>query len=136
MDENRLLADLVEGRVEKRMRRARRFGIHLVTGIGLMFLAIFAAKQGLVGDGVMVGLLLGTMFSMALHITWLTLSTTQAAITQEEIEHIQQLYPELAALSLEREKPKRHDSTLAEDDEEAPLDLDLLAGEDERRSHA
>ena len=71
------------------------------------------------------------MFSIALHITWLNLGATQEAITKEEIERIRQLYPDLDALSLEREKPKRHDSTLAEDDEDEPLDLDLLAEEEE-----
>ncbi len=132
MNDNRLLAELIEGRVEKRMRQVKRFGIHLVGGIGLVLLAAPIASEGLLPDMVTLVLVLGIVFSILLHAMWLALGSAREAITQEEIARVQRMYPELAGLSLEAEKPKRTGAPLAEDGEEAPVDLDLLVDEEER----
>ncbi len=132
MNDNRLLNELVEGRVEKRMRQVKRFGIHLVGGIGLVLLAAPIASEGLLPDMVTLVLVLGIVFSILVHAMWLALGSAREAITREEIERVQRMYPELAGLSLEAEKPKRTGSALAEDAEDEPIDLDLLADEEKR----
>ncbi len=137
MNDNRLLNELVEGRVEKRMGQVKRFGVHMVASVALALLVILGASQDLLPPAATIILVLGTMFSLLLHGMWLSYGAARAAITKEEVERVQRMYPELAGLSLEAEKPKRAGSALAEnlaeDAEEAPIDLDMLADEEERR---
>ncbi len=132
MNDNRLLNELVEGRVEKRMGQVKRFGTHMVASVALALLIIFAASQDLLPGAVTFVLVMGIVGSLALHGMWLTFRETREAIAREEIERVQRMYPELAGLSLEAEKPKRAGSALAEDAEDEPVDLDLLAEEEKR----
>ncbi len=136
MNDNRLLNELVEGRVEKRMAQVKRFGVHMVGAVGLALLVILGASQDLLPPAATIILVLGTMFSLLLHGMWLSYGAAKEAITKEEVERVQRMYPELAGLSLEDEKPKRAGSALAEDAEDEPVDLDLLAAEEERRRSA
>jgi len=133
MNDNRLLAELVESRVEKRMAQVKRFGVHMVASVALTLLVILGASQDWLPPAATIILVLGTMFSLLLHGTWLSFGAARAAIIKEEIARVQQMYPELAGLSLEAEKPKRDDSALAEETEDEPIDLELLADEEERR---
>ena len=133
MNDNRLLVELVQRRVEQRMGRFKRFGIHLIGGLILFYVMIYGASQGQVTEGTAIGITLAVAFSLLLHGMWLGLQEGRTAITRQEIARLQQVYPGLGGLSLDVEKPKREDSPLAEDSADEPLDLDRLAGDDERR---
>ncbi len=141
MNDNRLLNELVENRVEKRLAQGKRFGAHLIGGVLLSLLTIVAASQEWLPGIVIFLLIMGVLLSLTVHGLWLALNSARETVTQEESARVKQMYPELAGLSLEAEKPKRTGSalaedlgeTLGEDIAEEPIDLDMLAAEEERR---
>jgi uncharacterized membrane protein YfbV (UPF0208 family) len=133
MNDNRLLVELIQHRVEQRMARYKRFGIHLIGGLAFFYLMILGASQGRISEGVAVGIALAVFLSLLLHGMWLGLQEVRTSITRQEIARLQQMYPDLGGLPLDIEKPKREGSPLVEDGDDESLDLDLLTDDEQHQ---
>lgn len=76
--------EFVRQRIRQRMWLYKRFAVHAVLALGLLFLVILGGAAEAVGPGAAVVVVMGAMGSLVAHGLWLAMTELRARITQEE----------------------------------------------------